>query len=156
MGAAVEAGMQDMAALLMGRKLYEEWFGYWTTTKDQGTEELARLFNSARKYVLSNSTETAEWNNTTLVSGDSEKVASQLRRIKDETEGNIQISGSATTVRWLLANGLLDELHLLVHPIVVGKGQRLFEETSTHKLTLTKSETFKSGVLNLTYVPETD
>lgn len=63
------------------------------------------------------------------------------------------MSGSATTVRWLLANGLLDELHLLVHPIAVGKGQRLFEDTPTHKLELVDSETFTSGVLNLTYRP---
>lgn len=64
------------------------------------------------------------------------------------------MSGSATTVRWLLANGLLDELRLLVHPIVVGHGRRLFEDTPTHPLRLVTSETFATGVLNLTYVPD--
>ncbi len=63
------------------------------------------------------------------------------------------MSGSATTVRWLLAQGLLDELRLLVHPIAVGKGQRLFEDTPTHKLELADSATLSSGVLNLTYRP---
>ncbi len=63
------------------------------------------------------------------------------------------MSGSATTVRWLLANGLLDELNLMVHPIAVGHGQRLFEETPTHPLQLVNSETFGTGVLNLTYAP---
>ncbi|WP_342791161.1 dihydrofolate reductase family protein [Streptomyces montanus] len=62
--------------------------------------------------------------------------------------------GSATTVRWLLADGLLDELHLLVHPIVVGHGQRLFEDTPTHPLKLVGFETFRTGVLDLTYVPD--
>ena len=63
------------------------------------------------------------------------------------------MSGSATTVRWLLANGLLDELALLVHPIAVGSGQRLFEDTPTTPLTLVHSETLKSGVLHLRYTP---
>ncbi len=63
------------------------------------------------------------------------------------------MSGSATAVRWLLAQGLLDELRLLVHPIAVGKGQRLFEDTPTHKLELADSATLSSGVLNLTYRP---
>ncbi len=65
------------------------------------------------------------------------------------------MSGSATTVRWLLANGLLDELRLLVHPIAVGHGQRLFEETPTQKLKLVDSSTLSTGVLNLTYTPAT-
>jgi dihydrofolate reductase len=63
------------------------------------------------------------------------------------------MSGSATTVRWLLANGLLDELHLLVHPIAVGRGQRLFEDTPTHPLKLTGSETWSSGVILASYAP---
>ena len=74
-------------------------------------------------------------------------------KIKGETEGNIAMSGSATLVRWLLANGLLDELVLMVHPIVVGKGQRLFEDTPQHPLELTEHEVFGTGVLNLKYVP---
>jgi dihydrofolate reductase len=63
------------------------------------------------------------------------------------------MSGSATLVRWLLAEGLLDELRLLVHPIAVGSGQRLFEGTPTHPLQLVSSTTFSTGVLNLTYTP---
>lgn len=63
------------------------------------------------------------------------------------------MSGSATLVRWLLANGLVDRLNLLVHPIAVGKGQRLFEDTPTHPLKLVSQETFSSEVLNLVYAP---
>lgn len=149
MGAAVEAGMQSAAAMLMGRRLYDEWSAYWTTTdKDQ---EVAAMLNNVRKYVVSNTLEKADWNNTTVISGD---VAAKLRELKEQTDGDIQMSGCATTVRWLLANGLLDELKLLVHPIAVGHGRRLFEDTPTHPLKLVKSETFKTGVLDLTYVPD--
>jgi dihydrofolate reductase len=149
MGAVVEAGMQTAAGFLMGRKLYEEWSAYWTTT-DQDAEVAAAL-NDARKYVVSSTLEKADWANTTLISGD---VATSLRELKEQTEGDIQMSGSATTVRWLLANGLLDELNLLVHPIVVGHGRRLFEDTPTHPLKLAKSATLQTGVIHATYVPD--
>ncbi|GGK75396.1 pyrimidine reductase [Sphaerisporangium melleum] len=149
MGAAIEAGMQSASAFLMGRKLYDEWSAYWTTT-DQD-QDFAKFINDATKYVLSSTMEKAEWHNTTVISGD---VAAELREIKERTDGAIQMSGCATTVRWLLANGLLDELNLLLHPIAVGHGQRLFEDTPTHPLKLVRSETFQTGVLNLSYVPE--
>ncbi|TQN33148.1 RibD domain-containing protein [Haloactinospora alba] len=80
--------------------------------------------------------------------------ASDTRLAAERTEGDIQMSGSATTARWLFANGLLDELRLLVHPIVVGRGQRLFENSPTQPLKLVSSETFATGVLNLAYTPE--
>ncbi|GAA0397084.1 dihydrofolate reductase family protein [Microbispora corallina] len=150
MGAAVGAGVQRATGFLMGRKLYDEWSAYWTTT-DQD-QDFAAFINNADKYVVSNTLEKADWNNTTVLSGD--VAAARLREIKEQTDGALQMSGSATTVRWLLANGLLDELNLLVHPIVVGHGQRLFEDTPTHKLKLVTSETFKTGVLNLSYVPD--
>ncbi|MFC4588811.1 dihydrofolate reductase family protein [Sphaerisporangium corydalis] len=148
MGAAVEAGMQTAAAFLMGRTLYEEWSAYWTTTDTD--QDFAKFINNARKYVVSDTLEKADWNNTTVISGD---VAAQVREIKERTDGDIQMSGSATTVRWLLANGLLDELRLLLHPIALGQGRRLFDGTPAHPLKLVESETFRTGVLNLTYVP---
>ncbi|MFC4533699.1 dihydrofolate reductase family protein [Sphaerisporangium dianthi] len=149
MGAAVEAGMQSAAAMLMGRKLYEEWSAYWPETGED--QDAAMSLNNVRKYVVSSTLGKADWNNTTVISGD---VAAELRDLKKQTDGDIQMSGSATTVRWLLANGLLDELRLLVHPIAVGRGRRLFEDTPAHPLKLVTSETFQTGVLNLTYVPD--
>ncbi|TDE60332.1 dihydrofolate reductase [Nonomuraea mesophila] len=150
MGDAVQASMQSAAAMLMGRRLYDEWSAYWTSAEAE--QEVAALFTGTRKYVVSGSLEKADWANTTIVSGD---VAARLRELKEEIGGgDIHMSGSATTVRWLLANRLLDELNLLVHPIAVGHGQRLFEDTPTHPLKLVKSETFRTGVLNLTYVPD--
>ncbi|SDL02386.1 Dihydrofolate reductase [Nonomuraea maritima] len=149
MGAAVGAGIQRSAAMLMGRRLYDEWSSYWTTT--EADPEIATAFLNAPKYVLSNTLKTADWENTTIISGD---VAAGVRELKERIDGDITMSGSATTVRWLLANGLLDRLDLLVHPIAVGSGQRLFEDTPTHPLKLVSSETFRTGVLNLSYVPD--
>lgn len=147
MGAAVAAGIDDTAALLMGRKVYDEWAAYWPNSTD---EPIASTFNAARKYVISSTLTEPTWNNTTALPGD----VSAVRELKASIDGDIGMSGSATTVRWLLANGLLDELRLLVHPIAVGHGQRLFEDGPTQKLALADSTTFASGVLHLTYTPE--
>jgi dihydrofolate reductase len=146
MGAVVSAGMETNKAFLMGRKLYDEWAAYWPDSTD---EPIATFFNNIPKYVISSSLDNPAWNNTTVLPGDVDAV----RRVKQDVDGDICVSGSATTVRWLLANGLLDELRLLVHPIAVGHGQRLFEGTPTHKLELVDSATFSTGVLNLTYAP---
>ncbi len=148
MGEIVGAGMSTTSAFLMGRKLYGEWSEYWP---QQGPEvPFSEFINGIPKYVVSSTLSEATWNNTTLVNGD---VAARLREVKESTDGDIGMSGSATTVRWLLANGLLDELALLVHPIAVGSGQRLFEDNPTTPLTLVHSETLKSGVLHLRYTP---
>jgi dihydrofolate reductase len=108
--------------------------------------------NPIKKYVVSNSLETAEWQNSEIISGE---VAQKLTDIKAEDGGDINMSGSATTVRWLLREGLLEELNLLVHPIVVGDGMaRLFPpDEPTTRLELLTAQTFKSGVLNLSYAP---
>jgi dihydrofolate reductase len=151
MGAAVERAIQSKSAILMGRVLYEEWAAYWPTA--EGDADIADFFNNIPKFVVSNTLKEATWSNTTLISGD---VAKEVKQLKERTDGDLGMSGSATTVRWLLANGLLDELNLMVHPIAVGKGQRLFEDTPTHPLELIEHETFKTGVLNLTYVPAKD
>jgi dihydrofolate reductase len=148
MGAAVEKEIQSSTAFLMGRVLYEQWADYWPTSDEA---DFGAFINNVPKYVVSNTLKEATWNNTTLITGDD--VGGRIKKLKDETVGQIGMSGSATTVRWLLANGLLDELNLMVHPIAVGKGQRLFEDTTTHPLKLVKHETFDTGVLNLTYAP---
>ncbi len=147
MGAAVGAGFATADALLMGRVLYDEWAAYWPEHAD---EEFGQVMNSMKKYVVSDSLQSPDWQNTELVSGD---VAQQIADVKASDGGDITMSGSATTVRWLLREGLLDELNLLVHPLVVGGGMaRLFPaEEPTIPLELVRSETFKSGVLNLTY-----
>ena len=149
MGAAVGAGFASADALLMGRVLYTEWAAYWPAHAD---EPFGGVMNSIKKYVLSNSLQAAEWNNSELIRGD---VARKLTEIKSQDGGDIAMSGSATTVRWLLRAGLLDELHLLVHPVVVGDGlARLFPpDEPSMRLQLLSAHTFKTGVLNLRYAP---
>lgn len=151
MGAVVEEGMEKAAALLMGRRLYDEWSAYWPA---QGPEvPFSEFINTVPKYVLSSTLTDPTWQHTRVLSGDD--VAAAVQRLKDGTDGAIAMSGSATTVRWLLAQGLLDELNLLVHPIVVGSGQRLFEDTATRPLELLSSATLGTGVLHLRYAPAT-
>jgi len=146
MGDAIGKGMATNKAFLMGRVLYDEWAGFWPNSDD----DFATFLNHHPKYVVSNSLEQADWNNTTIVSGD---VRKRLRELKDATDGDLVISGSATLVRSLLRDGLLDELRVLVHPIVVGRGGRLFEDDTPRALELAGHEIFSTGVLNLTYTP---
>jgi len=148
MGAIIGQGMETSRAFLMGRKLYDEWSSYWP---EQGPDvPFSEFINTVPKYVLSTTLKEPKWQNTTVISGD---VAAELQAVKDSTDGDLTMSGSATTARWLLANGLLDELALLVHPIAVGSGQRLFEDATTYPLKLLSSATLDSGVLHLRYAP---
>ena len=147
MGNAVGAGFATSDAMLMGRVLYDEWAAYWPEHAD---EPFGDVMNSSKKYVVSSSLQAAQWQNTEIISGD---VANKLTGIKAQEGGDITMSGSATTARWLLREGLLDELNLLVHPIVVGGGlARLFPpDEPSIPLELVRAQTFKSGVLNLSY-----
>jgi dihydrofolate reductase len=150
MGAAVGAGFATTDAMLMGRVLYDEWAAYWPAHAD---EPFGDVMNAMQKYVVSDSLRAAEWQNSELISGD---VATQkLAEIKAREGGDIAMSGSATTVRWLLREGLLDELSLLVHPLVVGDGlARLFPpDEPSMPLELISAQTFQTGVLNLSYAP---
>ena len=152
MGAAVGAGFETTDAMLMGRVLYDEWAAYWPEHAD---EPVGEIMNSMKKYVVSNSLQAAEWQNSEIISGD---VAQKLTELKTQDGGDITMSGSATTVRWLLREGLLDELNLLVHPIAVGEGlARLFpRDEPSIALKLLSAETFKTGVLNLSYARAED
>ena len=152
MGDAIGAAMAASDAMLMGRVLYEEWAAFWPK-QDPDENPVAARMNGVRKYVVSTTLEEPlEWNNSTLI-GDN--VAEEILRLKEQQAGkDISISGSPTLVRSLLEDDLLDELRLMVHPIVVGSGKRLFEEGSDQKaLQLLDSKTFSTGVLYLTYQP---
>ena len=107
--------------------------------------------NGVRKYVVSTTLEEPlEWNNSTLIG---ENVAEEIAELKRQAGGDISISGSPTLVRSLLKDGLIDELRLMVHPVVVGSGKRLFEEGDRIALELVDSKTFSTGVVYLTYSP---
>ena len=152
MGAAVGAAFATADAVLMGRVLYDEWAAYWP---EHASEPFGDVINSIKKYVVSDSLQAAEWENSEIISGD---VAQKVADLKEQDGGDIAMSGSATTVRWLLREGLLDELHLLVHPIVVGDGMAgLFPPNEPSiPLELVRAQTFKSGVLNLSYARAKD
>ena len=160
MGAAMAEGMATSGAFLMGRVLYSEWSEYWQGQQraypdevQEDANQFSDFINNIPKYVVSNTLDEARWRNTTVISGD---VAGQLQDLKERTDGDITMSGSATLVRWLLANDLLDELHLLVHPIAVGSGARLFEQTPTSRLQLLRHGALSTGVLHLVYAPAAD
>ena len=113
------------------------------------------MINAIKKYVVSNSLQAAEWQNTEIIRGD---VAQKLTDIKAQDGGDIAMSGSPTTVRWLLRQGLVDELNLLMHPIAVGQGlARLFSaDEPSIPLRLLSAEPFETGVLSLSYAPIKD
>ncbi|MEN3538859.1 dihydrofolate reductase family protein [Microbispora sp. ZYX-F-249] len=149
MGAAVGALMTESDAMMMGRVTYEAWAAYWPGKTD-ADDPFAGFINDIRKYVVSSTLGTVEWQNSTLVSGD---LTEEITKLKRQPGGTIGISGSTNLVRSLMRHGLLDELRLLVHPIVVGKGQRLFEEGLEIPMKLASSEAFPTGVLSLAYRP---
>ncbi|MEU4233572.1 dihydrofolate reductase family protein [Nonomuraea sp. NPDC026600] len=148
MGQSVGSQMEQADVMLLGRRTYEEFAAHWPH-EDPATNPFADRMNNTPKYVVTTTLDTAEWQNTTIIKGD---VAAQLTELKRQPGKDIGMTGSATLARSLLADGLLDELRLLVHPIVVGTGKRLFEEgTGQIPLQLLDSQTFSTGVLSLTY-----
>jgi dihydrofolate reductase len=151
MGKVVESGMETAGAFLLGHRLYDEWSQYWT--QQQGDEGFGAFINNLPKYVVAHEDFEPTWQNTTVISGDDDSVTAQVRALKDKVDGDIQMSGCATTVRWLIKKGLLDELGLLVHPIAVARGQRLFEDTGTVPLELIEHRALPTGVLLVRYAP---
>jgi dihydrofolate reductase len=151
MGAAVDATLGAADTVLFGRKTYDSFAGAWPEREAAGGEDagLAKALGDAHKIVVSNQKLEFTWRNSEQLEGD---LVEAVTALKNEPGGNIALSGSVSVVRELLAAGLLDELHLLVHPIAVRKGMRLFDEGETPiPLRLISSETFKTGVLNLVY-----
>jgi dihydrofolate reductase len=152
MGEAVTAQAEGSDTMLLGRKTYEEFAAYWPNQSSD--EPFAGQMNDTPKLVASTTLDTVEWKNSTLIEGD---VPEALKRVKSQPGKDISIVGSPTLVRSLLRAGVLDELRLLVHPIVVGHGKRLFEaEDAPIPLRLVEAKTFTTGVQAMTYAPATD
>jgi dihydrofolate reductase len=110
-------------ALLIGRVTYESFAGAWPSREG----EFADKFNTMPKYVVSSTLDSPEWNNTTVLRGN---AAEEVAKLKQEVDGIVQVPGSLRLVQELLENDLVDELHLMVFPVVLGTGRRLFGETS--------------------------
>jgi dihydrofolate reductase len=154
MGVAVDRVLAAADTVLLGRKTYDSFAGAWPEREAAGGEdaEFAKALGDARKIVVSNQQLEFTWRNSEQLKGDFVEAVTALKN--EPGDRSIAMSGSVSVVRQLLAAGLLDELHLLVHPIAVRNGMRLFDEgESPIPLTLISSETFKTGVVNLVYGP---
>jgi dihydrofolate reductase len=135
----------DSEALLLGRVTYEGFAAAWPSRDG----EFADKFNSMPKYVVSSTLENAEWNNSTVLKGD---VVEEASKLKQRLEGDIYVHGSCQLVQTLIEHGLVDELHMMVFPVVLGTGKRLFGETSDMtRLRLADSKTVGDGVAILVY-----
>ncbi|MBL7497909.1 dihydrofolate reductase family protein [Frankia sp. CNm7] len=135
-------------ALLMGRRTFEEWRAFWP---GQSGFPLADFINNTHKYVVTGTLSDPGWGPATILAGD---AVPAVRDLKDQPGGRIAINGSGTLTRALLRAGLVDELHLLVHPVVVGAGRHLFEDGGAPVgLDLAAQRTFGNGVTYHVYKP---
>ena len=134
-------------ALLLGRVTYQGFAAAWPESKDEG----AAYFNSVRKYVVSTTLDTVEWNNSRLIK---DNVVAEITKLKQQDGKDITVHGSATLVQALMQHDLVDRYRLLIYPVVVGKGKRLFNEGTTATLKLLESQAFRSGVVALVYEPD--
>jgi dihydrofolate reductase len=136
--------------LLLGRKTYEIFAAHWPHSDEPGAEEL----NSARKYVASRTLDSVEWNNSTLLEGD---VAEAVAKLKQEDGPEIQVHGSGDLLQTLLEHDLVDEFRIMIFPVVLGTGKRLFAEGAVPAgLTLAESAMSTTGVFMATYKREGD
>jgi dihydrofolate reductase len=136
-------------AFLLGRRTYEIFAGSWGEMADPGDDAVAVAFNTLPKYVASTTLEDPRWANSTVLSGD---VAAAVRELKARPGRELQVHGSGVLVRWLLENDLVDELNLLVFPVIVGDGTRLFAAKGVDRsLELVESRTTREGVTIQTY-----
>jgi dihydrofolate reductase len=134
-------------ALLLGRVTYQGFAAAWSGSKAEGAD----YFNSVRKYVVSTTLDKVEWNNSTLIK---DNIVEEITKLKEQDGQDIAVHGSATLVQTLMQHDLVDRYRLLVYPVVVCKGKRLFKEGTTATLKLLESQSFSSGVVALVYEPD--
>lgn len=153
MGEAVSRTLGEADTVLIGRVTYDSFAGAWPEREEAGGDDagMAKALGDARKIVVSHQDLELTWRNSEVLKGD---LVDAVTALKEEPGGTIGMSGSVSVVRQLLAAGLIDELNLMVHPIVIGTGIRLFDDDQRIPLKLLSSETFTTGVLNLTYGPD--
>jgi len=147
-GAFIESVYQRADALLLGRRTWEIWAPYWPHHDDH---PIGHIINLLPKYVPSSTLVDPEWHNTHVIDRGTE---ARVRELKARPGRELQVHGSGVLLRWLLERGLVDELNLLLHPVVVGDGLRLFPEKGpTHELALLESRATPSGVTIQVYRP---
>ena len=139
------------AAFLFGRRTYEIFAGYWGAFIDPTTSPIAAALNSRPKYVASTSLTDPQWPGTSVLTGD---IAAAVRDLKAQQDGELLVPGSGVLVRWLLANDLVDQFDMLIYPVVVGQGTRLFPDSGPDAaLDLVNSRTTCRGITIQTYRP---
>ncbi|MEO8612919.1 MAG: dihydrofolate reductase family protein [Chloroflexota bacterium] len=147
MGAITERQTRDTAAFLYGRVTYDIFASFWPT-QTNNEFGVADKLNSAPKYVVSKTLQKADWNNSTLINAN---VIEEIRKLKQAGTGIMAINGSVKLVHSLLDAGLIDEIQVLVHPIVLGKGVRLFADGYHSSMKLADSKILPNGVVYLSY-----
>ena len=151
MGQTIGALTEGCRGILLGRTTYEMFEPAWSTRTVED-DPGAPFFNDTAKYVVSATLATATWRNSEII-GPYDPDA--IRGLKAEVDGNLYVSGSGTLVRAMLADGLVEELHLFVYPLTRGPGPRLFtEEAAPGNLSLAASESYENGVVYLGYRPQ--
>jgi dihydrofolate reductase len=152
MGEAIGALTERSGGILLGRTTYEMFEPAWSTRTVED-DPGAPFFNDTIKYVVSGTLTEATWRNSEIVGP---YDAKRIRRLKDEVDGDLYVSGSGMLVRAMLEDGLVDGLHLFVFPLTRGEGPRLFpEDASPGKFSLARTDTYDNGVVYVAYTPET-
>lgn len=151
-GDTVSEGISTSDALLLGRKTYEIFAAYWPTADEEVSADFADVMNSIDKYVASRTLDTVEWQNSTLLEGD---VAEGVAELKQQSGQDIRVIGSGELVQTLMEHNLVDEYQLMIHPLVLGGGKRLFRDGSKKtNLQLVDTKTTGTGVVILHYQTE--
>jgi dihydrofolate reductase len=141
----------DAAAFLFGRRTYEIFAGSWGTIIDMAKMPIGVALNSRPKYVASTSLTDPQWAGTSVLTGD---VAAAIGHLKAQQDGDLLVPGSGTLVRWLLANALVDQFDVVIYPLVIGQGTRLFPDSGPDTaLDLVNSRTTSGGITIQTYRP---
>jgi dihydrofolate reductase len=147
----VDQVYQRADAFLFGRRTYEIFAGTWGTWPDPGNSPIWQALNTQPKYVVSTTLTDPQWANTTVLSGD---LATAIAELKAKPAGELQVHGSGALTRWLLDNDLVDEMNLLIFPVVVGQGTRLFPDSGLDvALDLVESRAFPKGITIQVYRP---
>jgi dihydrofolate reductase len=148
-GRYMREALNTMGALLLGRLTYEIWAGYWPTVTDPA-DEIARMLNTVPKYVASTTLTSGSWPQTTVI----DDVAGQVGELKHQPGKDIVVMGSSGLAQTLIGHDLIDEYRLMIHPVVLGSGKRLFRESNpTSTMRLIESTTTSSGLAILSYQP---
>jgi dihydrofolate reductase len=149
-GEVISASMASSDAMLLGRKTYQDFAAFWPTMPED--DPLGGFMNNQTKYVVSTTLDKAEWKNSHLIKGD---VVAELNKLKQQPGKDISVVGSGTLVCSLLAAGLIDELQLMLCPVVLGVGNRLFDGADfMRSMQVLEAKSFSSGMIYLRLQPE--